>query len=209
MNDSRTPRRVSSKRLVNEKLAAIADPLRLAVITTLSRAPASGSQLAAALDEEPARIRYILRRMREVGLVDVAGSTTHQGVRENLYRVQPARFVLTDEEAAGIAPYEIDRAMAALVRLMFRESSAVMKSTPNLAREEFAMRFPLPLDRQGWAEAAALHQEAMRKVMEVGERSLERLDASGEDPLVSLAMVLFFPLVSGAGGDPPSAEGRP
>jgi DNA-binding transcriptional ArsR family regulator len=208
MNDSRAHRPVSSKRLVNEKLAAIADPLRLAVITRLARAPASGSQLAAALDEKPARVRYLLRRMREVGLVDVTGSATHEGVRENLYTVQPARFVLTDEETAGIAPHDIDRAMAALVRLMFRESSAVMKSTPNLSREEFATRFPLPLDRQGWAEAAALHQEAMRKVMEVGERSLERLDPSVDDPLVSLAMVLFFPLVSGAAGEPTSAEDR-
>jgi DNA-binding transcriptional ArsR family regulator len=189
-------RGVSPQRVAREKFAAIVDPLRLALITALGRSPSTSTQLAAELDADPRKIRYLLRRMRAVGLVDLAGTRTRGRSRENVYSVQPVRFVLRDDEVAWIKPHEVDRAIATLVRLMFHETSAVIGGTSSRTREDLVRRFPMSLDRQGWVEAAALHRSAIGRAMEVGEKSLDRLAESGAQTIESLAMVLFFPLVT-------------
>ncbi len=186
--------RTSSKRLLREKLAATSDPVRLALISALARSPASSNELAARLDQEPRRVRYLLRRMREVGLIDLVGRTTREGVRENLYSVDPGRFILNDEETAEFTPLELDRALASMARLMVRETTAIVRTTPSKDRLDSLARIPLPLDSKGWQEAAALHTETLSQVVEVGRRSRERLAASGEEEIHTLAMVLFIPI---------------
>ncbi|HEX4865280.1 MAG TPA: winged helix-turn-helix domain-containing protein [Acidimicrobiales bacterium] len=198
-----------SKRLLREKLAVISDPLRTAIVSSLARTPASAAKVAEELGEDPQRVRYLLRRMRGVGLVDSLGKTKHQGVRENLYSVDPARLVLSIEEVTQFTPQQNDRAVAAMVRLMFREVSSVIRSTPSAIREDFFTRLPVRLDPQGWDEAAALHAETMSRVLAAGERSRERLTKSNEEPIRTLAMVLFVPLQPSPGaGSSGSEDGR-
>lgn len=174
-------------------------------MTALARTPTTSARLAESLSEEPQRIRYHLRRMREVGLVEVLGTTTVAGVRENVYSVELARFVLSDDEMVRLTPHELDRALAAMVRLMFREASAAVR-TGSGKFEEFLVRLPLPLDSRGWQDAAALHRESLRQVIEVSERSFERLGDSREEAIETLAVILFVPLRGKSGKGPSRVE---
>src|SRR5690349_17989294 len=193
MADSNRPADQLSKRLLREKLAATSDPLRLEILTALARTPASSAQLAEALAEEPSRIRYVLRRMREVGLIDVAGETRARGVRENSYSVELARLALSDEEVERLKPQELDRALAATVRYMFWEAVGIVREPPTSDRVEFLTRFPLQLDAHGWRQAAALFRDVLGQVIEVAEKGRRRISGRDAEEIETVAMIVFLP----------------
>ncbi len=185
----------------------MSDPLRVAILSRLARDPASAAQLAAGLEERLERVRYQLRRMREVGLVDAVGTSQAVGRKENLYSVDPARFVLEDEELEGFSPEDLDRALASLVRIMFRESAAVVRSEPSTEREDAVVRIPMAVDQKGWLEASALLRKVLSDVITVGNESRERLGESAEQPIRTLVTVLLFALADNVEELPPIEPG--
>ncbi len=187
------------RRLAREKLAAIENPLRLAMLTRLAMGPASVGELAESADASIERVRYHVNRMREVGLVESAGRTRRRGVAEELLSVDPAKFVLSAEEMSHLSSDRWERAHLGLLRVLFREANAAMRAVaPGFDEENVTVRFALPLDAQAWQEALRLHDETMLEVLEIRKRSLARLDASGEAGVEGTVALLFFEAALGA-----------
>jgi DNA-binding transcriptional ArsR family regulator len=208
MHSSASKSAASPKRLAREKLAASSDPLRQALLTELSHGPASASDLAEVLEVDPARVRYQIRRMREVGLVELVGETRRLGPRENLYSADPSDCVLDDADLTHLSPAEIEQAIAGFVRLMFRESRELIATPPREDREDSLARVPLSFDEKGWGEAVQVHRQLLAEMLEVRERSIRRLEQSGEESLSTLAMILFFNLTPERQEVPEDAAGE-
>jgi DNA-binding transcriptional ArsR family regulator len=181
------------KRLAREKLTTSVDELRYAVITNLSFEPATAAELAAELDVPVKRIRYHLRRMRSAGLLEVKEKVRRRGVAENLYVSCTRRHLLDNGEAALLPPGRVEHLQARLLRSMFRETTEAVRGGTFSNRPGFAaIRFPLPLDEQGWREATDLHHEVIDRVLTAVELSRRRLEASGEKAIRASALTLFF-----------------
>jgi putative molybdopterin biosynthesis protein len=79
-----------------EQLKLVADPRRLAILQHLLAAPATLTQLGAALGEHPAWIRHHLQRLVEAGLVEPAETRRVRGAEEHYYRARAGGFLLQE-----------------------------------------------------------------------------------------------------------------
>lgn len=193
-----TPAVDGPDKLAREKLAVVASLLRTAISTGLSFGPRTAGELADELNVPVEKIRYHLGRMCRAGLVELRGKTRRRGVTENIYVSNLRRHVIDKADIARIPPYRLASANARLLRLMFKEAMAAARTGDLNIRQEYTVtRFPLPLDQQGWREATNLHGEILEKILDVEQRSLSRLEASGEQPITAIAMTLFFERAAG------------
>lgn len=72
-------------------LRALAHPLRLRILSLLTAAPASASELAREVGGTSANASYHLRTLEAAGLVELDSERTVRGGRERRYRVAPDR----------------------------------------------------------------------------------------------------------------------
>jgi putative molybdopterin biosynthesis protein len=79
-----------------EHLKLISDPRRLAILQQLMAAPATLTQLGAALGEHPAWIRHHLRRLEQAGLVELVETRRVHGAEERYYRARAGGYLLQD-----------------------------------------------------------------------------------------------------------------
>ncbi|GAA2602522.1 hypothetical protein GCM10010399_36540 [Dactylosporangium fulvum] len=71
-------------------LRAVAHPLRLRILSLLSGEQLSASEIARRLGESAANVSFHLRKLREAGLVELAGEERIRGGVAKLYRHNPA-----------------------------------------------------------------------------------------------------------------------
>jgi molybdopterin molybdotransferase/putative molybdopterin biosynthesis protein len=79
-----------------EQLKLVADPRRLAILQHLMAAPATLTQLGAALGEHPAWIRHHLRRLEQAGLVELAATRRVHGAEERYFRASAGGYLLQE-----------------------------------------------------------------------------------------------------------------
>lgn len=181
------------RKLGREKLAIVTSHIRLGITGILVLEPASVAELAAELDVPAERVRYHLNRLRDLGLVDLHGTTRRRGVAENLYSADPRKFLADGEETEGAPRHRFDRPYARLLKMMFHEAMEAAQSHNSSSRPEATnVRFPLPLDERGWDEAAEIFRQLVDEVFAVGEAARQRLETGGETPIRASALVLHF-----------------
>lgn len=191
--DHSVERRALRRRVAREKLNIIKDPLRLAIVSHLSRGAASAAETAEEVGAPAKEVRYLLRRMREAGLVEVAGRGSGPRARENLYSVDPASLVLEESDLAHVSQGALEEAHIRLLRLLFREALESAQSGRLSARQEHTLiRFPISVDEEGWNEVSEIHDQALREVIKAQERCFGRLAQSGEEPVQGMAAIFFF-----------------
>jgi DNA-binding transcriptional ArsR family regulator len=182
-----------SRKLARAKMAVLTSPLRLAIVTSLGFRAASAAELATEIGVPVEKVRYHLKRLREVDLVTSEGTTRRRGVTETLYSADAARQIISKEEVAHLSPHGFAQAQTRLLRLMFRDASEAVGSVVFAKRSDYGfIRFPLPLDEQGWPDALAIHDQALQKILKVKEESLDRLEAGGETSTRVCAAIIFF-----------------
>ncbi len=142
------------RRLLREKLAAVSNPIRLAIVSSLSERPASVAELAEEIEVPVERARYHLNRMLRFGLVQRQGPTNRRGVSEQLYSADPAKLIIETDEAVRLPVHRLDEAHLSLLRLMFRETRASTRAGKlGLHEDQTMVRLPISFDARAWAEA--------------------------------------------------------
>lgn len=176
-----------------DKLAVVESPLRLAIVSSLSLRPATAAELAEELAEPVEAVRYHLRWLRSVDLVEVKGKARRGGITENLYSVDPRKHLIERGELSGVSDSRFDLAHARLLRLMFREAMEAARAGSFAERpEHLLLRFLLPIDEPGWDEALAIHDRVIEEVLAVRAESQARLDAGGEEEILARVATLLF-----------------
>lgn len=176
-----------------DKVAVVENPLRLAIVSTLTIRPATAAQVAKELDVPAEKVRYHLRWLRNAGLADVKEKSRHGGVTENVYCVDPRKYVIEKSELARFSSGRTDLAYVRLLRLIFREAMQATRAGPHAKRSEhILLRFLFPLDEQGWENALAIHSRVTDEVLEVREESQARLEAGQGDEILARVATLFF-----------------
>lgn len=189
------------------RLAAAEEATLRAIVDRLLLVPASAAEVAADLDLDAQAVRHLLRRLVKGGVVTRGAKSHRRGVSEFLYSCDPRRAALSSENLEGLPADQVERALARVVRGLFREAMAASHSGSFFARDDFVIvRFPLPLDEPGWGRAGHLHRRLLDSIAEVRGRAGARL-ACGADPIDATAGVLLYE-IPGTRWPPPFAEGQ-
>ncbi|MEN6429981.1 MAG: substrate-binding domain-containing protein [Coriobacteriales bacterium] len=141
-----------------EQLAAVADPMRGSLLRMLMARPATLTQLASELGTYPSRVRYHVKRLEEVGLVQLVRCAKTRTSVEKYYEATASAYVahimLIPErvESEPVVVVHCDAAVEALVEAVRSESNSA----------DYATVFTGSLDglvalRQGLAVVAGCH----------------------------------------------------
>jgi DNA-binding transcriptional ArsR family regulator len=161
-------------------LEVATDPLRLAIVTSLTFHPATAAELAAELDAPLNRVRYQLGRLRKAGVADLREARPRRGVVERVYFVR--RSFISVDEIKDVPPKQLEKAIVEVLRAVLRDALESLRAGAFYLRDEFVtMRVPLRVDRRGWSEAADLHQEMLQRLLRLQEQSASRLEAGEEE----------------------------
>lgn len=84
------------------QLRALAHPLRQRILRALADEPHTNKQLAALLNESPARLHFHVRELAEAGLIELVQEVPKRGVVEKYYRAT-ARNIRVASSVSGNA----------------------------------------------------------------------------------------------------------
>ncbi|HEU5253079.1 MAG TPA: winged helix-turn-helix domain-containing protein [Solirubrobacterales bacterium] len=176
-----------------DKIAAIENPLRLAIVSSLTMSATTAVELANQLDVPVEKVRYHLRWLRDADLVEVKEKARRGGITENVYSIDPRKYLIRHGDRVNVSSGRLDLVHARLLRLMFREAmEAARAGTFSERPQQALLRFLLPLDEQGWEEAIAIHERVINEVLEVRAESQARLDAGDEQEILARLATLLF-----------------
>ena len=189
------------------RLTAAGDAALRAILDRLLLGHASAAEVAVDLNRDAQAVRHLLRRLVKGGLVERGEKSERRGVSEFLYSCDPRRISLSSDHLGGLPADQVERAVARVLRELFREAMAASESGSYFAREEFAaLRFPLPLDEAAWPRATLLHERLLVSIAGARERALARL-SDGVEPIEATAAILFFE-IPGLPWPAPFADGE-
>jgi DNA-binding transcriptional ArsR family regulator len=184
-------------------LRAVAHPLRHRLLAMLGERSSSPARLAAALGAKVNVVAYHVRRLAELGLVDLVEVRRGRG---GLAHVYAARRHLTFSDAAWeqLDPDERTRVLVMALRLIWEYVRRAAVAGGFDRRDAHFSRTPLLVDEAGWqalAEAAKGWLDAVAAIeRDVADRGSDRLFDAG------LVLLLFEARPFSDGPAPPRAS---
>jgi len=88
-----------------EQIKLLSDPRRLEILRRLMAGPATLTHLGQALGEHPAWVRHHVKKLEDVGLVEIAEVKVTSGVTEKFYRARAGAFLIQEM----VLPQDTDR----------------------------------------------------------------------------------------------------
>jgi DNA-binding transcriptional ArsR family regulator len=165
-----------------ESLAAIVThPLRRRIWYAMAEArPISPSELADELGEPVNDVAYHVRRLRDMGIIELAGTQPVRGATQHFYRAVQ-RPLLNNDEVAELDPEETQASATNILQIEFADAAASIEAGKLVERpEHYIFRMPVNLDEKGWQEFHAIFAEAAERLYEAEERCVDRRRENGE-----------------------------
>jgi hypothetical protein len=140
----------------------------------------SASAFARTYDEKLQNASYHFRFLKELGMIEEAGSRPVRGSTEHFYRA--VKRVLFDGRAWDELPPSIKAQVSARILGDFLEAvaAAMEGETFDSSDERMAVWVQQRLDEQGWVEAVAAQRELVHIMEDIYKGSRVRLAEAGE-----------------------------
>jgi DNA-binding transcriptional ArsR family regulator len=170
---------------------AIGHPLRMRLLNRLNEEVCSPVEMARELGESVQLISYHVRILRDLGFVELVGTTPRRGAIEHHYRAV-RRPVFSDADWAALPAnaraalgWEIAKEAFVHARDTFQSGALDDRTDTHLSFSD------LTLDEQGWSDMADCLAVVLEQTSEIEERARKRLDAGAEPVKARLAMLLY------------------
>lgn len=175
-------RQQKAKAQVESLAAIVTHPLRRRIWYAMAeQRPISPRELADILREPVNDVAYHVRRLRDLGIIELAGTQPVRGATQHFYR-SVRRPSLTNEEVAELDRDEANASATNILQIEFADAAAALESGKLVERpEHYVFRLPANLDEEGWHEFHAIFAEAAERLHEAEARCVERRQESGED----------------------------
>jgi DNA-binding transcriptional ArsR family regulator len=166
-----------------ESLAAIVThPLRRRIWYAMAEArPISPSELADKLGEPVNDVAYHVRRLRDMGIIELAGTRPVRGATQHFYRAV-RRPYLDNDEVAELDAEETTASAMNILQLEFADAAGSLEAGKLVERpEHYVFRMPVTLDDEGWQEFHTIFSEAADRLYEAESRCVDRRRENGEE----------------------------
>jgi DNA-binding transcriptional ArsR family regulator len=169
---------------------AIAHPLRRELLRLLSEREASPSELAAEVGKPIPTVSYHVRKLANLGLVELVRTTPRRGATEHHYRAVGTTFF--PGEVLAALPTSMRET---LVTSWWRElASDVVNGLGSGGWDRAdaqALRAVMTLDEQGWQELGQAIEALYRRALEIEAESTARRGEQTPGLTAVLALLLF------------------
>lgn len=171
---------------------AFAHPLRLQILSALDDGPSSPSELAGRLGEPLHAVGYHMRRLVELGYVELVEERVLRGTIEHIYRAVD-RAEYSDEAAGQLSLEQRQENNRVVLQMIWRDVLGALDGDGFARRPDVnVQRAPLVFDDKGWREVAALLLGVLNEACAISAASLARLEESGDDAIKARLVTLLF-----------------
>jgi DNA-binding transcriptional ArsR family regulator len=172
---------------------AAADPIRVHAFSMVAEGAASSTEIADRLGlRDVSQVSYHLKVLRDLGLIELAGTKKRRGATELFYR-SVQRPLVSEADWERFSPQERQNFTVLALQLVSMDIARSLASgTFDQRTDRHLTRTPLQLDQQGWRELVQIHLDAFYRSLEVQARSDQRRSRSGESATIFYSVQMLF-----------------
>lgn len=173
-------------------IKALANSMRVQILTILNERVNSTTGLARELGVEPGEIAYDVEVLRDMGLIEVVGEKKRRGAMEVFYKAISRAHL--DELEWPTVPSPVKGGLrASLLQTIMADAIAAIDEDSYDSVEGAHMSWtPLIVDGPGWEELVEILRVALEDVLKVSKRSAERLIANDEEGTSCTVSILGY-----------------
>ena len=170
---------------------ALGHPLRVRILAILEERTASAVELARMLSADIGVVAYHVRKLHQLGLIELERETRVRGAIQRHYRAYE-RPRVSEEAWREAPPVAKQAAVDAALQQIYDYGRASNAAGGFDRADAHITRTALRLDREGWERIAESLLETLRVVAEVEEDTREREAAGEELELEDVGLVLML-----------------
>jgi DNA-binding transcriptional ArsR family regulator len=165
-----------------EALAAIVThPLRRRIWYAIDERPISPRELADILGEPVNDVAYHVRVLRDLGVIELAGTRPVRGATQHFYRLI-RRAHLSNEEIEALGPEGAQANGTQVLQCQFADAASALEAGKLVKRpEHYLFRLPANLDEEGWQEFHEILAETAEKLYAAEAKCVDRRREKGEE----------------------------
>jgi DNA-binding transcriptional ArsR family regulator len=167
---------------VDSLAAIVTHPLRRRIWYAMAeQRPISPRELADDLNEPVNDVAYHVRVLRDMGVIELAGTRPVRGATQHFYRTT-LRPYLDNDEVAKLDPEEKCASATNILQLEFADAAASLEAGKLVERpEHYVFRMPANLDEEGWQEFHTIFAETAERLFAAAARCVDRRRENGDE----------------------------
>jgi DNA-binding transcriptional ArsR family regulator len=169
---------------------ALGHPLRVRVLAILEERTASAVELARILDADIGVVAYHVRKLNQLGLIELVRETRVRGAIQRHYRAYE-RPRVSDDAWEQAPPVAKQAAVDAALQQINDYGRAANAAGGFDRRDAHITRTALRLDAEGWEQLARSLKRVLEDVAQIEQGVAERQGAGGAEPLEDVGLVLM------------------
>jgi DNA-binding transcriptional ArsR family regulator len=170
-----------SKAQVESLAAIVSHPLRRRIWDAISDHPVSPRELADQLHAPVNDVSYHVRRLRDLGIIEPAGTRPVRGATQHFYRCT-RRPHLTNEVVESMPREDSVANATQVLQFEFADAASSLEAGKLVERpEHYLFRLPVTLDEEGWQEFSSILAEAADRLYEAEARCVDRRRENSEE----------------------------
>lgn len=172
-------------------ITALNHPTRAYALNVLTQRPASATELAQEIGEEPTLVAYHFDQLVKLGCIEEVTTRKRRGATERFYRATVRHYF--DADAWATVP-DKDRLRITMdvLRLVSSDLDESLKAGTVDAPDRHLSRTPMKLDEAGWTEILALLEATLEELLTIRDRAAKRMLKSGEKPRVAKVSIVHL-----------------
>lgn len=168
------------RKTTENRIKAMGHPVRAAVLRILTERTSSPAEMARELDEELSNVSYHTKQLVEFECAELVSTRPVRGALEHFYRATERHLVDTDEWD-DLDPVMAEDLVCEFMQMILDDFVASARARLIGGDKDFHLtRTLMVLDEEGLQEALEAHERARLEVVEIQNRSAERMVESGE-----------------------------
>ncbi|MBS1676635.1 MAG: winged helix-turn-helix transcriptional regulator [Actinobacteria bacterium] len=161
--------------------AIVTHPLRRRIWYAITENPISPRELADQLREPVNDVAYHVRVLRDLGVIELAGTRPVRGATQHFYRLL-RRSHLSTEEVEAMSPVDKIADATNILQLEFADAADSLEAGKLAERpEHYLFRMPVSLDEEGWQEFHEIFAEAADRLYKAEVRCVDRRREAGAE----------------------------
>lgn len=184
--------RTSPEGITQQLAKALAHPLRVRILSSLSKGISSPNQLSQELDEPLGNVSYHVKTLLEYDCVELVKTEPRRGAVEHFYRATERAFFSAKDWAK--MPASARKGINGVILEAIGEDAAeaMAKNTIDSRADSQVSRTPMIVDEKAWKEIAELLNDTLNRAIEIQEDAAGRLAEEKAEPILTSLAILHF-----------------
>lgn len=183
-------------KLVDDRLvSALSHETRAHALTACTERPTSTKEIAAELGLSVSAVWYHVRKLLDLGCIELVESKRRRGATEHFYRATVRHFFDADIWAQ-LPERKRETIAVGILQMIAADVDEAVRAKCVDTGENHLSRTLMILDREGWAETTDLLAEALERLLLIREKSVMRRAESDEGAIRASVSMMQFELPS-------------